>query len=444
MRALLTRRQTETAIAAFVAVVVGIVGIAIRAGEETGHKFLALERVGRFDQPTYLAQPPGRDSDLYVVEKPGTIRRLADGRSGGPFLDLRAQVKDTGKGGEQGLLSAAFAPDYGDSGLLYVAYTDNRDALRVVEYSRDPDDPQRADPGSARLVLRIPQPTPKHHGGLLLFGPDGHLYIGSGDGGPSGDPNNVSQNKDLLLGKLLRIDPRPDPSPPPDRAKGASGKGKKQGKGKKGRGKKRKRREPPAPTAYTIPADNPFVGKAGRDEIFSYGLRNPWRFSFDRATGTISIGDVGDETYEEVNYLALAKARGANFGWNAYEGEEPRTAQVPVGRTVLPIFTYAHGRRNCAITGGYIVRDPRLSRIRGREIIGRYIYGDYCSGRVFAFRPRIGQEVGRRRSFRFKVPSLSSFGEDHSGRIYLLQQFGQTRNGKAGLGSVYRLDTARK
>jgi glucose/arabinose dehydrogenase len=437
LRELLTRRQTETAIAAFVAVVLGIVGIAIKADEETGHKFLTLERVGRFDQPVYLAQPPGRNSDLYVVEKPGTIRRLQDGRDGEPFLDLRVQVKDTGKGGEQGLLSAAFSPDYADSGLIYVAYTDHRDAMRIVEYSRDADDPQRADPASARLVLRIPQPTPKHHGGLLLFGPDGHLYIGSGDGGPSGDPNNVAQNKGLLLGKILRIDPKPNPNPPPPKRAAKS-------KRKRKKGKKGTRSEPPAPTAYTIPADNPLVGKPGRDEIFAYGLRNPWRFSFDRPTGTIAIGDVGDETYEEVNLLPLAKARGANFGWNAYEGYVPRTASVPKDRTVQPVLAYAHGRRNCAITGGYVVRDARLSRIRGREIIGRYIYGDYCSGRVFAFRPRIGSRAGKRRSFRFRVPSLTSFGEDHSGRLYLLQQFGQSKNGRPGPGSVYRLDTSRK
>jgi glucose/arabinose dehydrogenase len=427
MRAILTRRQTETAIAAFVAVIIGIVGIAIRSGETSGPKVLTLERVGRFEQPVYLAQPPG-NSDLFVVEKPGTIRRLDGGGDGEPLLEIRGKVKDTGKGGEQGLLSAAFAPDYGESGLFYVAYTDNRDALRVVEYSRDPDDPQRADPGSDRLVLRIPQPTPKHHGGLLLFGPDGHLYIGSGDGGPSGDPGNVSQNKRTLLGKLLRIDPRPDPDAPP--AQQAPKKG--------------KPRKPPAPTAYTIPDDNPFVGRPGRDEIFAYGLRNPWRFAFDRPTGTLAIGDVGDETYEEIDYLPAAKAKGANFGWNAYEGYEVRRAGLPLGNTVPPVLAYAHGRRNCAITGGYVVRDPRLSRIRGREIIGRYIYGDYCSGRVFAFRPRPGKPAGKRRSFRFKVPYLSSFGEDHAGRIYLLQQFGEPKNGKPTPGSVYRLDPSRK
>jgi glucose/arabinose dehydrogenase len=438
MRDFLTRRQTETAVAAFIAIVIGIVGIALRETETTGAKFLKLERLGRFNQPTYLTQPPGMDSPIYVIEKPGVIRRLtADGAARQPFLDIQRRVKDTGKGGEQGLLSAAFSPDYAESGRFYVAYTDNRDALRIVEYTRDDANPGRADPRSDRLLLRIPQPTPKHHGGLLLFGPDGHLYIGSGDGGPSGDPGNVSQNKRTLLGKLLRIDPLPpaDGARPPQ----ADGKGRKQKrKGSKGRPAKA-----PPPTEYTIPAENPFVGRPGRDEIYSYGLRNPWRFSFDRPTSTIAIGDVGNERYEEVDYLPLGKARGANFGWNAYEGEAALTGSVPQGRTVPPVLVYAHGRRNCAITGGYVVRDPRLSRIRGRDIIGRYIYGDYCSGRLFAFRPR-PDGAGRRRSFRFRVPSLSSFAEDRAGRIYVLQQYGQPRNGKATLGSVYRLDPDRK
>jgi glucose/arabinose dehydrogenase len=379
------------------------------------------------------------DSPLYVVEKPGTIRRLtAKGAARQPFLDIQRRVKDTGKGGEQGLLSAAFAPDYAESGRFYVAYTDNRDAMRIVEFMRDPDNPGRADPGSYRLVLRIPQPTPKHHGGLVLFGPDGHLYIGSGDGGPSGDPGNVSQNKRTLLGKLLRIDPLPPEDAPQPPAAGSK-RTKKGGKGKRG---KRRNKAPP-PTGYTVPAENPYVGRPGRDEIYAYGLRNPWRFSFDRPTSTIAIGDVGNEVYEEVNYLPLAKARGANFGWNAYEGETALSGSVPQERTVPPVLTYAHGRRNCAITGGYVVRDPRLSRIKGRDIIGRYIYGDYCSGRLFAFRPR-PRGAGRRRSFKFRVPSLSSFAEDRAGRIYLLQQFGEPRNGKPTLGSVYRLDPGRK
>ena len=430
LRGLLGRRQTETAIAGFVAVFVAIMGIAINSSEQPGYKHLTLERLGRFNQPVHLSQTPGSGSELLVVEKPGTIRELTDsGAAGKPFLDIRGQVKDTGKGGEQGMLSLAFAPDYAESGLLYVAFTDRRDALRVVEYRRDPADPKRANPASARLVLRIPQPSTKHHGGLLLFGPDGHLYIGSGDGDARTD---VAQNKRLLLGKILRIDPQPPSGAQTKRSR---------------RGRKGKRRKPPRPTTYTVPADNPFVGRPGRDEIFAYGLRNPWRFSFDRATGAIAIGDVGDDTYEEIDFLPANKAKGANFGWRAYEGATPRSPGPPQARTVAPVLTYGHGPA-CAVTGGHVVRDPRLSRIRGKEVVGRYLYGDYCTGRLFAFLPRLdrppGKQAGKRRSFRFKVPYLSSFAEDNAGRIYVLQQFGPVRDGRPTPGSVYRLDPARK
>jgi glucose/arabinose dehydrogenase len=425
LRKRLSRRQTETAIAAFVAVFVAIMGLAINRGEAPGSKHLKLERLGRFNQPVHLTQAPGT-GDLYVVEKPGTIRRLTDGGAAKRhFLDIRGQVKATGEGGEQGLLSLAFSPDHAESGRLYVAFTDRRNALRVVEYSRDPADPERADPASARLLLRIPQPSTKHHGGLLLFGPDGHLYIGSGDGDARRD---VAQDKRVLLGKILRIDPRP----PRGGRKAAKRKGK--------RGKKRK------PAAYTIPADNPYVGRPGRAEIFAYGLRNPWRFSFDRATGALAIADVGDERFEEANYLPLNKARGANFGWAAYEGFTPLSGKVPKANTVIPVLAYGHGPA-CAITGGHVIRDPRLTRIRGREVVGRYIYGDYCTGKLFAFRPRLDRppkkQAGKRRSFNFKVPYLSSFGEDDAGRIYLVQQFGPVRDGQPTPGAVYRLDPSR-
>ena len=404
-----SRRQIETTIAALVAIVTAIVGLGLRDEEQLGPKFLALERVGRFQQPTYLAQPPDRDSPLFVVERQGTIEVLP---GGGPekqlFLDLRHQVKTSGKGGEQGMLSMAFAPDYAESGLFYVAYIDRRDALRVVELHRDEGDPLRADRHSARLVLRIPQPTTKHHGGLLLFGPDQHLYVGSGDGGPSGDPDNVAQNKRSLLGKILRIDPRAV------------------------------RRH-----AYTIPRDNPLVGRPGRDEIFAYGFRNPWRFSFDRATEAMAIGDVGDERFEEIDYLPAGKARGANFGWSAYEGFAPLTGAVPKSRTVLPVLAYPHGP-GCAVTGGYVVRDPALSRIAGREIVGRYLFGDYCTGRLFGFRPRPNRRAGKERSFRFRVPYLTSFAEDRAGRIYILSQFGIGPGDRLTRGSVYRLVPRRK
>ncbi len=418
-----SRRQIETTIAALVAIVAAIVGIGLRDEEELGPKFLALERVGRFQQPTYLTQPPGRDSPLFVVERQGTIEVLpGGGPEKQPFLDLRRQVKTAAKGGEQGLFSMAFAPDYAESGLFYVAYNDRRDALRVVEFRREESDPLRGDPGSARLVLRIPEPTTKDHGGLVLFGPDRYLYIGSGDGGPSGDPDNIAQNKRSLLGKILRIDPRAVRPDETDRSSASPAQ---------------------RPRAYTVPADNPFVGRAGRDEIFAYGFHNPWRFSFDRATGAMAIGDIGDQRFEEIDYLPAGKARGANFGWAAYEGFAPLTKSVPKSRTVLPVLAYPHGP-GCAVTGGYVVRDPALSRIAGREVVGRYLFGDYCTGRLFGLRPRPNRRAGKERSFRFRVPFLTSFAEDRAGRIYVISEFGVGPGDRLTPGSVYRLVPRRK
>src|SRR5918994_1957620 len=245
-----SRRQTETLAAALVAVAVGIVGLSSGTEQLLGPKFVVLERVARLKRPAYLSQPPGPGSQLYVVEKTGRVRILNNDRlQQRPFLDIKRRVKSSGKGDEQGMLSLAFPPDYPDSGHFYVAYTDRRDALRVVEFRRSAEDPLVADRGSARTVLRITQPTPKHHGGLLLFGPDGYLYIGSGDGGPSGDPEDVAQDKRELRGKILRIDPRQGERPPPRRT----------GKG---------RRIQPKPHPYTVPKDNPFVKRPGRGGIW--------------------------------------------------------------------------------------------------------------------------------------------------------------------------------
>ena len=424
MRTALTRRQIETALAAGLAVVTAVVGISFADEDQRlGPKFLALEKVGKFKQPVYLTQPPGQESPLFVVNRPGTIDVIANGvKQRRPFIDLRTRVEHTGKGGEQGLLSIAFPPDYAASGLFYVAYTDNSDALRIVEFRRSADEELLADPDSGRLVLRIPQPTTKHHGGLLLFGPDKNLYIGSGDGGPSGDPNNVAQNKRLLLGKLLRIDPRQPEAKPVS---------------SEPRRDDMKKVKPAPPPAYSVPKDNPFVGRAGRDEIFAYGLRNPWRFSFDRGGEVLTIADVGDERYEEINVLPVPKARGANFGWSAFEGPAPLKKNVPRERTVAPVFAYGHNRNKCAVVGGFVVRDPSLSRIKGREIVGRYLFADFCGQKMFAFRPR-GKGTGRVRSFRFELRGVTSFGEDRKGRIYVL-----TYGGKGG-GFIYRLDARRK
>ena len=391
-----TRRQIETLAAALLASVTAIVGLSARDDERPGPKFLALEKVGTFRQPVHIAQPPRSDL-LFVVEKAGRVQVVSGGEEvPRPFLDIRDRVEDKGRGDEHGLLSIAFAPDYTESGLFYVAYTNADDDLEVVEYRRSEGSDLRADASSARRLLAIPQPPTNQHGGLVLFGPDGRLYIGSGDGGPSGDPGNVSQDPEQLLGKLLRIEPSTEPAEGADSAK--------------------------QPKPYTVPEDNPFVGKPGRDEIYAYGLSDPWRFSFDRATGALSIGDVGDIEFEEIDYVTAGKGRGANFGWSAYEGNQRRRADLPRTRTVPPIFVYGHDP-GCSVVGGYVVRDPRLTRIAGREIVGRYIFGDYCTGRLFAFRPR-PQKAGKERKLRFRIPALSSFGEDSSGRIYIASEHG--------------------
>jgi glucose/arabinose dehydrogenase len=322
-----------------------------------------------------------------------------------PFLDIRPLVKAHGVRGAPGMTSVAFPPDYGRTGLFYVAYTDHQDGLVVARYSRSASDPLVADPHSGRTLLRIPEPTPAHHGGLMVFGPNEHLYVATGDGGAAADPAANAQNMQLLLGKILRIDPTSQ--------------------------------------GYTVPADNPFVGRPGRDEIWAYGLRNPRGFSFDRITETVAIGDAGNKRYEEVDYLPVARLRGANFGWPAFEAFAPFSGGVPRRATVLPAIAYRHGP-GCAVAGGYIVRDPHLARISGREIYGDYIFGDYCTGNLYGFRPRAGRRAGKQRSFRFGIRYLTSIGEDNDRRIYVITERGPSRKGKPTLGAVYRLVPKRK
>ncbi|MDX6606237.1 MAG: hypothetical protein QOD14_777 [Solirubrobacterales bacterium] len=402
----LNRRRIETLIATLVAIAAATVGLTRHQQRTLGPKFVALERIARLKNPVYLTQPPGPGSQLYVVQKGGAVRVISnDHLERRPFLDIRSLVKAHGVKGDPGMASVAFPPDYARTGVFYVAYTDHRDALVVSRYSRSAADPLVADRGSGQPILRIPEPTPAHHGGLMIFGPDGQLYIGTGDGGPAGDPRGNAQNTQLLLGKLLRIDP--------------TGAG------------------------YSIPADNPFVGKPGRDEIWAYGLRNPRGFSFDRVTGTIAIGDVGNDRYEEIDYLPIASSRGANFGWPAYEAFAPFRGGVPRRDTVLPAIAYRHGP-GCAVAGGFVVRDPHLARIRGREIYGDYVFGDYCTGKLYGFRPRAGRGAGKQRSFNFGTRYLTSIGEDTDRRIYVITERGPTRKGKPTLGSVYRLIPHRK
>jgi glucose/arabinose dehydrogenase len=348
---------------------------------------LRLVRVATLDAPTYLAQPPGDARHLFVVEQPGRIRVVRDGHVlRAPFLDIRSRVRS---GGEQGLLGLAFAPDYARSGVFYVHYTDVNGDTRVVAYRRA--SAERADPRSARLVLFARQPQPNHNGGQLAFGPDGLLYIGLGDGGAEHDPHGPvgnGQSLGTLLGKILRIDPRP------------SG-------------------------GYRIPAGNPFTHRRGaRPEIYAYGLRNPWRFSFDRKTGAIAIGDVGQDHVEEVDFRPPGRARGVNFGWRAWEGTRREDPGLRIRGDVKPVLTYTHDGGNCSVTGGYVVRDPRLP-----ALAGRYVYGDFCRGELLSAKLRLGRATARA-DLRLRVPSLSSFGEDDAGRLYVVSLNGP----------VYRLD----
>jgi glucose/arabinose dehydrogenase len=408
MRIALNRRRTETLIAASVAIAAAIVGIAVREETTLGAKYVALDGLARLKNPVYLTQPQGPGSDLYVVQKGGAVRIIAgDHLLRRPFLDIRNLVEAHGARGEPGMSSIAFPPDYGPTGLFYVSYTDHRDVLVIASYRRSTADPRLADPASGETVLRIPEPTPAHHGGQIVFGPDRHLYVGTGDGVPAGGSAGAAQDTDQLLGKVLRIDPRPG--------------------------------------GYSVPTGNPFVGRPGRDEIWAYGLRNPRGISFNRTAGTIAIADTGENRFEEIDYLPLERSRGANFGWPAFEAFAPLRGGVPRRAVVAPAIAYRHGP-GCSVAGGFVVRDPHLARIRGREIYGDYIFGDYCSGRIYGFRPRANRSrgVGKQRTFRFGTRYLISIGQDNSRRAYVLTERGARQKGKPSLGAVYRLVPRRK
>jgi glucose/arabinose dehydrogenase len=334
---------------------------------------VALKQIGSFNAPVYVTGAPGFPQLLFVVEQPGRILALRGGNRR-TFLDIRDLA---GYGGEEGLLSVAFPPDYARSKRFYVYYTDNAGDIRVDEFRRRT--ATRASPGSRRTVIRIPHPVNSNHNGGQLQFLGNLLYLGTGDGGAGGDPPNNAQNKEVLLGKLLRIDPRPADGRP-----------------------------------YSVPGSNPFVGRAGRDEIYSYGLRNPFRFSFDTTHGQprIAIGDVGQDRFEELDYASVGRANGANFGWDAFEGFAEYDTPDP-GGTVKPIFAYGRDR-GCTIIGGYVVRDRRLTGLRGR-----YVYADLCEGELRALTPHL-KRASDDRKLGLQVESPSSFGEDQRGRLYVV------------------------
>jgi len=339
----------------------------------SGDGGVALEKIGEFEDPVFVTQPKG-DSALYVVEQTGRIIRVGAGGKTSEFLDISGEIT---AGGEQGLLSVAFAPDYQRSGLFYVDYTNEDGDTRVVEYQTETDGEVDAD--SARTLLSVDQPFENHNGGLLLFDDAGNLLVGLGDGGSAGDPDRNGQDLGVLLGKILRINPK---------AQGRN--------------------------EYSIPRDNPFADQEGaRPEILVYGMRNPWRFSLDRKNGDLWIGDVGQNELEEIDFVSELGA-GANLGWSAFEGTERFNDDQEADNAIDPVLTYGRDE-GCSVTGGYVVRDRALE-----TLYGRYLYADFCAGqlRSFTAADAVPGPAEDDRDLGLQVPSISSFGEDQRGRIY--------------------------
>jgi glucose/arabinose dehydrogenase len=342
-----------------------------------------------FHSPVLVTNAGDGTGRLFVVEQGGAIQVVQSGAVlSQPFIDLSAQV--THGGSEEGLLGLAFDPQYAQSGQFYVYFTDPSGNTHVVRYHVSASDPNQADAGSAQELLQVQQPPyPNHKGGNIVFGPDGYLYVSLGDGGSQGDPHGNGQKRDTLLGKILRLD--------------VSGGGNK----------------------YSIPPTNPFVGQSGvKGEIWAYGLRNPWRATFDRASGDFWIGDVGQDTYEEVDFQPAGDKGGENYGWNFMEGFHPYQGQAPAGLTLVPpVAEYSHQEGGCAISGGYVYRGPSLP-----ELSGVYFFADYCSGITWTI-ARAGDQWRKAKFINTRF-QISSFGLDEAGELYVCDY---------GSGTIYRL-----
>jgi glucose/arabinose dehydrogenase len=347
--------SVRIAAAAVVALALGLAAGSASGGHTAKLQFAPV--VSSLDAPVYVTSAPGDPTTLYVVEQPGTIKIVRNGAVAGTFLDIRSRVKS---GGEQGLLSVAFHPQYATNHRFYVDYTDTHGDTRVVEF-RSANGIGRA--ATARQLLFVDQPYDNHNGGQLEFDKNGYLYVGMGDGGSGGDPENRAQNLKSRLGKLLRINP---------------------------------------------------TRKGSAWQIVGFGLRNPWRFSFDRANGNLWIGDVGQNSWEEVDYRNAARVgRLANYGWSRFEGKSVYDSHKPLvrkGNLISPVLVYSHSE-GCSITGGYVYRGAAVPAAQGR-----YFYGDYCSGTVWSF-PAGNGKTGEPRG-EGKIDALSSFGQDGNGELY--------------------------
>jgi glucose/arabinose dehydrogenase len=344
-----------------------------------------------FDSPVSFTESPDGTGRFFVIEQTGSIWIIEDGEQRAePFLDVSSLLPAAvfrGGYSEQGLLGFAFAPDYATSGFFFISYTDANGDSVIARYEVS-DSPLRANEDSTEIVLQVDQPFPDHNGGHIVFGPDGYLYIGLGDGGSQYDPMGNAQSLESLLGKILRIDVSELP--------------------------------------YRIPADNPFADTAtARGEIWSLGLRNPWRMTFDRATGDMYVGDVGTWTWEEVNFQPVNES-GLNYGWNAYEALVAVTDNPPefpplvldAALVTMPFAVYSHNE-GCAVTGGYVYRGDALP-----ELQGVYLYGDYCNGRIWAaYRNSMGEWQSE--LYMETNRQISSFGQDRDGELYLIDYKGE-------------------
>ncbi|HEX2906238.1 MAG TPA: PQQ-dependent sugar dehydrogenase [Phototrophicaceae bacterium] len=339
-----------------------------------------VEIASGLERPLLVTNAGDDSRRLFIEEQYGRIFVYQDGELlPEPFLDVSNLIATSGN--EQGLLGLAFHPDYENNGVFFINYTDVRGDTTIAHYTVSAANPNVADPKSAQIILQIDQPYANHNGGNIVFGPDGYLYIGIGDGGSGGDPQGNGQNPAVLLGKLLRLN-----------VSGATG--------------------------YSIPVDNPFVDNPDYPpEIWALGLRNPWRFSFDRVTGDLYIADVGQNAWEEVNFQPASSPGGENYGWNLLEATHPFSGDTVPEGLVAPFYEYSHNE-GCSVTGGYVYRGTALP-----DLQGVYLFADYCSGIIWA---SYQDAAGAWQTNRFLETgdTISSFGEDEAGELYLTSHSG--------------------
>ena len=376
-------------------VAAGVLVVTVGSAGASGATAIVLKPVvSGLDSPVYVTSAKDGTGRLFVVEQPGRIRVIKNGvLLPTPFLDISNMVST---GAEQGALGLAFHPSYRTNGLFYVYFTLQWGDVAINQFKVSSTDPDVAVRSSSRRMMTIAHPYDNHNGGMITFDKNGYLFIGTGDGGGGGDPGNRAQSRNSLLGKILRIN-----------VNGRTG-----------------------PIQYRIPAGNPYVGRTGRDEIWSLGLRNPWRFSFDRVTNDLWIGDVGQARYEEIDRATTVSSgygRGINFGWRAMEGRHcyiPRTGCSTSGKR-LPVVEYSHAQ-GCSVTGGYVYRGASIP-----SLYARYVFADYCSGTIWTV-PKGGTSPIAKSLLMDTSMNISSFGEDEAGELYVVDH----------RGAIYRFATS--